>query len=178
MAFLDRADERLLADGLDVVVRVALVETVFLRLAILARQIGDDVGVAATPPSQRVPATPRRRNQPPNQTGGLVYRATRASRQPSATRRRSHAHHASQIRAVAGRPVGQGDFHADSGRFIAVAVNQFRPKLGADLFLRVGVAFGVVDRDVEDFLLFAFAGEFGVAVGDGAFEKSHIETHC
>ena len=40
VAFLDRADERLLADGLDVVVRVALVETVFLRLAVLARQIG------------------------------------------------------------------------------------------------------------------------------------------
>jgi hypothetical protein len=31
MAFLDRADERLIADRLDVVVRVALVETVFLR---------------------------------------------------------------------------------------------------------------------------------------------------
>ena len=35
VALLDRADERLLADGLKVVVRVALVETVFLRLAVL-----------------------------------------------------------------------------------------------------------------------------------------------
>lgn len=34
---------------------------------------------------------------------------------------------------------------------------------------------GVVDGDVEDFLLFAFAGEFGVAVGDGAFEVAHVE---
>ena len=40
VALLDRADERFLADGRDVVVRVALVETVFLRLAVYARQIG------------------------------------------------------------------------------------------------------------------------------------------
>ena len=80
------------------------------------------------------------------------------------------------------------------------ALRQFRPKPGADLFLRVGVAFGVVDGDVElicaaEFtdgksgsrdsrptigcrhrLLFAFAGEFGVAVGDGSFKVAHIET--
>lgn len=46
MAFLDRADECLLADGLEVVVRVALVETVFLRLAVYARQIGDEARLA------------------------------------------------------------------------------------------------------------------------------------
>ena len=57
MAFLDRADERLLADGLDVVVRVALVETVFLRLAVYARQIGDDVRLALQPPN--FPAKPK-----------------------------------------------------------------------------------------------------------------------
>jgi hypothetical protein len=71
--------------------------------------------------------------------------------------------------------ISEFGFHADSGRLIAIAVNQFRPKLGADLFLRVSVAFGVVDGDVKDFLLFAFAGEFGVAVCDGAFEVVHGE---
>ena len=77
----------------------------------------------------------------------LIYHATRASRPPAATRRRSYT------------------------------LRQLRPKLGADLFLRVGVAFGVVDGDVKDFLLFAFASKFGVAVGDGAFEVAHSETH-
>ena len=51
VAFLDRADERLFADGLDVVVRVALVETVFHRLAVYARQICDDVRRALQPPN-------------------------------------------------------------------------------------------------------------------------------
>ena len=37
VAFLDCSDERLLADGLDVVVRVAPVETVFFWLAVFAR---------------------------------------------------------------------------------------------------------------------------------------------
>ena len=60
MAFLDRADERLLADGLDVVVRVALVETVFLRFAVYARQIGDDVGLALQPPNFQEKSKKRR----------------------------------------------------------------------------------------------------------------------
>jgi hypothetical protein len=37
------------------------------------------VPVAATPPSQRVPATPRRQDQRPNQMVRLLVRATRAS---------------------------------------------------------------------------------------------------
>jgi hypothetical protein len=44
------------------------------------------------------------------------------------------------------------------------------------LFLRVGVAFGVVDRDVSDFLLFAFTGEFGVAVCDCSIKVAHDEN--
>jgi hypothetical protein len=40
--------------------------------------------------AERVAATPRRRSQPPNQTVRLVFRATRASRPRSATRRRSY----------------------------------------------------------------------------------------
>jgi hypothetical protein len=47
--------------------------------------------VAATPPSPRVPATPRRQSRPTNQTVCEVYHATRASRPPSATGRRSYA---------------------------------------------------------------------------------------
>jgi hypothetical protein len=47
--------------------------------------------VAATPPSQSVSATPRRREPWPNRTVNRLSRATRASRPPSATRRRSHA---------------------------------------------------------------------------------------
>ena len=143
MAFLDRADERLLADGLDVVVRVALVETVFLRLAVYARQIGDDVRLAlqhavflgeikeaarhARDHADVVRAEFRPGAVAARLLDGLVKlgvgHAVRLALDDGVGLLALVIAEDHQIRAVAGRAVGHGDFHADSGRLIAVAVN-------------------------------------------------------
>ena len=81
-----------------------------------------------------------------------------------------------EVGAVVRRAALHLHLDADALGLVFVFVNQFRPKLGAHFFLRVGPALRVIRSDVVDALRFAFTGEPGVPVFNRALEESHARV--
>lgn len=75
-----------------------------------------------------------------------------------------------EIGKIVGRAARHLDLEADTLGPVLILVDEFSPKLGAHLLLRVGPAFRVVRGEVVDTLRFALAAELGVAVCDSLFE--------
>ena len=192
MAFLDDGNESFLTDWLNIFFS-ALEEAPFLRLTVLAGQIGDDVRLAFKNPVflREIEEAPGLSSYHTDVMGTELGPGSVAASLLDGLGELGVGHAVAlafddgegtgagivmeddQIGGVLGRAVGDGDFDADAGGFISVAEDKLGPVFGADFFFGIGEAFGVMHGGISDALLGSFAGDSSVAVLYGLFEICH-----
>ena len=79
-----------------------------------------------------------------------------------------------QVGVVVGRPSRDVDLKADTLRPVLVLVDKLRPQLSADFLLGVRPPLRMTGGDIADALVAALAGDFGVAVSQGAGQQSLV----